>query len=156
MARNYNQGRYIPINPQKYRGDVQNIIFRSGWEKRFFLWADTNPSVVEWSSEEVVIPYLCETDGQYHRYFVDAHIKIRDVTGKISVFLVEIKPEVQTKPPVYPGKQTKRYLTEVETFVKNQSKWKAARNYAKERGVNFVILTEKELGIKNGSTKHSS
>lgn len=147
MPTNYKQGKWFPKNPFKYKGDVNNIIYRSSWEKRFLIWCDLNPSVVEYASEEIVIPYLCETDGQWHRYFVDAYIKIKDKDGNIKTFLVEIKPYKETLPPKFPGKQTKRYLTEVQTFIKNQSKWKAASRFAKQRDAEFVILTEKELGI---------
>lgn len=77
-------------------------------------------------------------------------LKIKSVDGTIRDYVVEIKPFSQTQPPKYPGKQTKRYLEEVETFVKNQSKWEAARNYAKERNMQFVVLTEKELFGTNG------
>lgn len=145
MATKFKQGLFIPKNPQKYTGDVSNIVYRSSWELRAFQWADLTPSVVQWSSEETIIPYLCETDGRYHRYFIDLKLKIRSTNNVISDYVVEIKPYAQTQPPKYPGKQTKRYLEEVETFIKNQSKWKAARKYAEERNMQFVILTEKEI-----------
>lgn len=149
MARAYKQGFFKPLNPQKYSGDVNNIVYRSSWELRFLQWCDLNPSVVAYHSEETVVPYLCQTDNRMHRYFLDATVKIKDINGNLSVFLVEIKPWVQTQPPKFPGKQTKRYLTEVETFVKNQSKWKAAEKFADERNMKFLILTEKDLfGIK--------
>jgi hypothetical protein len=148
MARNFIQGIYKPRNPQKYRGDPTNIVFRSSWERRAFEWADTNGSVLEWASEEIQIPYLCETDNRMHRYFVDLFLKIRDQNGIVKSYLVEIKPFAQTLPPKYPGKQTARYLQEAETFVKNQSKWKAARKFAQSNGIEFIVITEKELGIK--------
>lgn len=151
MSRTYHQGRYTPQNPQKYRGDVNNIIFRSSWERKFFTWCDVNSSVLEWSSEEIVIPYICQTDNKPHRYFLDAHVKIKDSKGNIFTYLVEIKPFSQTQPPKFPGKQTKRYLAEAETFIKNQSKWDAAKKFAERNGVKFIILTEKDLGI--GRTK---
>ena len=148
MARNYHQGRFKPNNPEKYRGDVLNIIYRSSWEKRMFQWADSNSSVLEWSSEEVIVPYLCETDNRLHRYFVDMHMKIKDANGKVSTYLVEVKPFAETLPPELKGKRaTPRYMAEVEKFVKNQSKWKAARKYAEDRGAKFIIITERELGI---------
>lgn len=147
MARNYIQNYFKPRNPHKYRGDVNNIIYRSSWELRAFHWADLNPSVVEWASEEIVIPYICETDNRPHRYFIDMYLKIKDKDGNIKTFLVEIKPSSQTQPPKFPGKQTKRYIEEVQTFVKNQSKWRAAKKFAQKNGAEFVILTEKELGI---------
>ena len=133
------------MNPKKYAGDISNIVYRSSWELRTFQWADLNQSVIQWSSEETVIPYVCQTDNRLHRYFVDMKIKIKGIDGTIKDYVVEIKPYAQTMPPKFPGKQTKRYLEEVETFIKNQSKWKAAKEYAKERNMQFVILTEKEL-----------
>lgn len=145
MARSYKQGFFIPMNPKKYAGDISNIVYRSSWELRTFQWADLNQSVIQWSSEETVIPYVCQTDNRLHRYFVDMKIKIKGIDGTIKDYVVEIKPYAQTMPPKFPGKQTKRYLQEVETFIKNQSKWKAAKEYAKERNMQFVILTEKEL-----------
>lgn len=145
MARSYKQGFFIPMNPKKYTGDISNIVYRSSWELRTFQWADLNQSVLQWSSEETVIPYVCETDNRLHRYFVDMKLKIKGADGVVKDYVVEIKPYAQTLPPKFPGRQTKRYLEEVETFIKNQSKWKAAKEYAKERNMQFVILTEKEL-----------
>lgn len=145
MATKFKQGLFIPKNPQKYTGDVRNIIYRSSWELRAFQWADMTPSVLSWSSEETIIPYVCETDGRLHRYFVDLKLKITSTDGSIKDYVVEIKPYSQTQPPKYPGRQTKRYIEEAMTFIKNQSKWKAARKYAEDRNMKFVILTEKEI-----------
>jgi hypothetical protein len=66
----------------------------------------------------------------------------------LKTYLIEIKPESQTLPPVPPKKKTKRFIQEVMTYGKNQAKWKAATEYAKDRGWEFMILTEKHLGIK--------
>lgn len=147
MARSYIQGKWFPRNPGKYKGNPNEIVYRSSWERRFFEWADMNPSVIEWSSEEVVVPYICETDNRMHRYFVDVSMKIKTTDGTVKSFLVEIKPWQQTQPPKFPGRQTARYLNEVSTFVKNQSKWKAAKEYARRYGAEFIVLTEKELSI---------
>ena len=137
-------GRYKPKNPKKYKGDYTKVIYRSLWEKHAFKWCDTNANVIEWSSEEVVIPYLYEVDHKYHRYFMDLKIKMKD--GK--VFLVEIKPDAQTHPPTG-QRRTKRYITESLTYVKNMNKWKAANEYAKDRGWHFVIWTEKTEPLKS-------
>ena len=134
---------YKPIFPEKYTGDPTAIIMRSSWETMFAGWCDKNPSVLKWSSEETVIPYRCPTDDRIHRYFVDFKITIKE--GK--TYLVEVKPAKQCQPPVFPGKRTQRYLTESLTFIKNQAKWEAARNYCKDRGWEFKIITEKELGL---------
>jgi hypothetical protein len=144
---NYKQGKWYPKNPQKYSSDVKEIIFRSSWEKRVFEWLDSNPSVIEWNSESVIIPYVCATDGRVHRYFVDIFAVIRNSKGEISKFLVEIKPHIQRLPPKVPKKQTPRYITEVAAYIKNQSKWRFAKEYAEKRGMKFLILDEYDLGI---------
>ena len=58
--------------------------------------------------------------------------------------LVEIKPEAQTKPPTG-QRRTKRYISEGYTYVKNMNKGEAANEYAKDRGWEFQIWTEKTL-----------
>lgn len=138
---------YKPLNPQKYIGDPTNIIMRSSWETRFAAWCDKNPQVIKWQSEETVIPYRCPTDNKIHRYFVDFRIQVKNKEGVLKTYLVEIKPDSQTRAPIYPGKKTRKYLTEAFAFVKNQAKWKAAENYAKDRGWEFMILTEHHLGL---------
>lgn len=139
----FHKRKYTPIFPEKYTGDPTNIIMRSSWETMFASWCDKNPSVVKWSSEETIIPYRCPTDNHIHRYFVDFKITVN--TGK--TYLVEVKPYEQTQLPEYPGKRTQRYLIESLTFMKNQAKWEAATNYAKDRGWEFKIITEHELGL---------
>lgn len=143
----FHKRKFTPTNPNKYSGDPTNIIMRSSWETKFANWCDMNPSVVKWKSEETIIPYRCQTDNKIHRYFVDFHIQIKDKAGSIKTYLVEIKPSKQTIPPVFPGKRTKRYLEESFAFIKNQSKWEAAKEYAKVRGWEFIIITERELGL---------
>ena len=144
----YHKRFYKPVFPNKYEGDPTNIIMRSSWETRFAVWCDNNPSVIKWLSEETVIPYRCPTDNRIHRYYIDFKIKVKTKEDKIKTYLVEVKPHKQTLPPDYPGRQTRRYLTESLTFMKNQAKWKAAREFCKDRGYEFVIITENELGLK--------
>ena len=88
MPRMTYKGKYRPKNPQKYKGDPDKVVYRSLWERNTFRWIDANPDIVEWNSEEVVIPYRCETDKRMHRYFVDVYYK--DRSG--AQYLVEIKP----------------------------------------------------------------
>lgn len=140
-------GRYIVKNPKKYEGDFNKVKYRSLWERQAFKWLDNNLGVVGWSSEEVVVPYRCKTDGKVHRYFVDLFIRTKN--GK--VFLIEIKPKKQTLPPKKPSRKTKRYLSEVMTYAKNQSKWEAATAYANKYGMTFEVWHEDTLrsfGIK--------
>ena len=141
------QGVFKPKNSKKYQGNHNQIVYRSSWELSVMLWCDTNPKVVSWSSEELIIPYLCPTDGSYHRYFVDFQIWLD--SGK--VLWIEVKPKKHTQPPKKPKKQTKRYLNEIMTYVKNQAKWKTANEIANRNGASFQVWTEetlKALGIK--------
>lgn len=143
----YYQGKYTPKHPEKYVGDPTIIIYRSSWELRFMNWCDSNSSVVKWQSEETIIPYRCPTDNRVHRYFVDFKIQVKDKSGTLKTYLVEIKPDKQTRPPETPKRRTKQYINEVMTWGKNDAKWKAAREYCKDRGYEFIIITEKHLGI---------
>ena len=132
-------GRFKIKNYNKYKGDFDNIIYRSLWEKSAFQWCDSNPKVKQWSSEEVIIPYYYEADKKYHRYFPDLKIILENKT-----ILVEIKPEKETVPPTSP-KRTKKYIAEGFTYIKNMNKWDAANQYCKDRGWEFQIWTEKTL-----------
>ena len=141
------KGKFTPINPQKYRGDSTNIIYRSSWEKRVMLWLDKHSQVISWSSEEVVIPYKSPADGRFHRYFVDFYAQIRNKDGKLNSYLLEIKPKKQATEPEIKKRITKQYINEVVTYAINQAKWKAATEYAKDRGWEFKVLTEDHLNF---------
>lgn len=148
MARNYLQGRFSPVYPDKYVGDVSNIIYRSSWEKKFMIWADNNRNIIRWCSEEIVVPYYDPTTNKNRRYFVDFMIEYINRSGETRKALIEVKPEYQTKPPVLKSKVTKRYITETFEYEKNKAKWSAAKEWCSLRGLEFVVLTEKHLGIK--------
>ena len=147
MARKYKNGIYKPKHPEKYVGDVTNIVYRSSWEWKFMRWCDFNPNVLKWQSEETIIPYICKTDNKPHRYFVDFKLKVRTKDGSEKIYLVEVKPKSQTVPPVTPKRKTKSYNEAVMTYAKNISKWEYATKYCKERGYEFMLITEEHLGI---------
>jgi hypothetical protein len=148
MAGNYKQGFFKPIHPKKYRGDPTNIVYRSGWEKRVMESLDSNPNVISWSSEEVVIPYISPIDNRPHRYFIDFYVEAIRRDGETTVMLLEVKPKAQTQEPKKPKRNTKRYLTEVMTWGVNQAKWKAAKEYCDYKGWEFKLITESELFAK--------
>jgi hypothetical protein len=108
-------------------------------------YLDEHPDVLEWSSEEVIIPYLSPIDGRYHRYFPDFLVKRRDINGVVETILIEIKPMKQTVPPKRQKRLTKKYIMEVQTWGINSSKWEAAESYCRKRGWKFLKLTENEL-----------
>lgn len=141
-------GIYKPQNPQKYKGNPTRIIYRSMWERKLFVYCDTNPSIVEWGSEEIVIPYRCPTDGKVHRYFPDVYMKVKSSTGEYKKYLVEVKPKKQVQGPTSsPKRKTAAWKREVMTYMKNQAKWEAAEDYCQDRQMKFLILTEDHLKV---------
>lgn len=141
------KGIYKVKNPLKYKGDFKNCVFRSLWERKFMKYCDDNKNVLFWSSEEVRIPYRSPLDGKIHYYFVDFWMRVKTKDGTVKTYLVEIKPEKQTKPPVIEEnkKMTPSKVKQIKTYALNTEKWKAARNFSKEKGWEFLILTEKHL-----------
>lgn len=142
------KGKYNPKNIIKYQGDPTKIIYRSLWERKFMVFCDENNNVLEWSSEEIVIPYISPVDNRVHRYYVDFWIKIK--TKKlIEEYLIEIKPYKQClKPKINDiNKPSKKELKEIKKWEVNKQKWKYANNFAKENNIKFKILTEHHLGI---------
>lgn len=139
----YRQGVFVPINKEKFIGS--KAFYRSGLELKFMRFCDNNSNVVMWGSENVVIPYISPIDGRVHRYFVDNFVAIKE-GNSIKKYLVEIKPFKQKSPPTTKYKKKEHLLYEQTMFDVNQAKWQAAREFCKKKGLNFLILTEKELG----------
>jgi TnsA endonuclease N terminal len=141
------KGKFVPKNIYKYRGNHRNIIYRSSWELKFMNYCDSRPNVLEWGSEEIAIPYRSPLDRKIHRYFVDFYVKMVDSNGKVSKYLIEIKPKRQTIAPKPSQRKTKSYLYEVTEYVKNEAKWEAAKEFCLDKGWEFLILTEDELKV---------
>lgn len=141
-------GIYKPANPKKYRGNPTRIIYRSMWERKFMVFCDNNDSIVEWGSEEVIIPYRCPTDGRVHRYYPDFYIKVKDRQGNVKKYLIEVKPKKQVIGPTEkPKRKTAAWKREVLTYMKNRAKWSAAEDFCEDRQMKFLILTEDHLGV---------
>lgn len=139
----YYQGKFTPRNPKKYKGNPTTIWYRSSWELKAMLYFDKNPGILEWSSEELAIPYKSPIDGRIHRYFPDFKVK----TSQGDTILIEIKPKAQVNKPKQRKRKTKKFLMEIVEWEKNKAKWASAQEYATDHKWKFLILTEKELGI---------
>ena len=87
----YIQGRYQLKNPSKYRGDPSNVIYRSSWELRVQKYLDDHPSVIWWSSEEIIIPYRDPVTGKVRRYYPDFLTKIKKTANPSKTVLKEKK-----------------------------------------------------------------
>jgi len=136
------KGRFNPKNLHKYKGDPSNIIYRSGYELKFMNWCDKNNDVTAWGSEEIIIPYRSPIDNRVHRYYPDFVIRVKDTT-----YLIEVKPYRFTQEPKIPKRKTKRFISEVKQWGVNLAKWESAKEFCLDRGWEFKIITEKELGI---------
>ena len=161
MANNrvYKTGEYQLKNPEKYKGS-KTPLYKSSFEERVFYWCDENTNVLEWTYEPFPVEYIFETsknapdhekalcDGKSHRYYPDLVAKIKTNDGP-KMYLLEIKPYSQTVKPTEPKKKTKKalktFLTALQEFLKNAKKWEAARIYARQRDMEFVVLTERDI-----------
>ena len=145
MSKRY-KGKFKILNPKKYMGNPTNIIYRSLMELRFMRQCDKSDKILQWSSEEIAIPYISPIDNKKHRYFPDFLIQ----TTKEWV-LIEVKPQIQTKPPKkilmenVTLKKRRRYVKAVQTWLVNEAKWKAAKKVCKAKGWRWDIMTEKQL-----------
>ena len=143
------KGKYIPNNPKKYVGNPSQVIYRSLWERKLMVYCDRNEKVIEWGSEEVIVPYRSPWDGKMHRYFPDFYMKVKQGNGTYKKFIIEVKPKAQCKEPIKtPKRKTRKWYKEVQTWGINQAKWKSAIDYCENRGMEFKILTEDHLNPK--------
>ena len=140
------KGKFKIKNSQKYKGNPSNIIYRSLMELRFMKWCDSSEKILQWSSEEVVIPYISPIDNKRHRYFPDFLIQ----TAK-GWFLIEVKPQIESRPPKKKLVENlnlnkkRRYMKSVRTWLVNEAKWIAAKKVCEVEGWTFEIFTEKQL-----------
>ena len=148
LNKGYRQGIFRPVNNTKCHST--QICYRSSLELHYMRWLDSNPNIISWGSEAVVIPYIKPIDGKLHRYFVDFNFTIKDKNGDNHKFLIEIKPEKQCRPPINHGNKKKStFLYEQVTYATNQCKWAAADQWAKKNGYQFKVLTENQVKSLN-------
>lgn len=140
------KGIYKPEFPKKYIGNPNNIVYRSSWERKFCRYCDTNSGVKKWASEEIAIKYYNPVKKRMARYFPDFYVEYVTKDGKGKKVLIEVKPLKETKPPKY-KRRTKNVLIAEAMYTQNQAKWAAAEDFCADQGWQFMIMTEKELGI---------
>jgi len=137
--------KYIPDNPSKYIGDINSILCRSLWERKFCKYLDSNKNIIRWSFEALKIPYVSPVDNKLHNYIPDFLIETRDKLGNIETMVIEIKPKKQTKAPELGKKRKTTFLQENMIYKVNEAKWKSAIQFCKDQNIKFKILTEEDL-----------
>ena len=109
------------------------IIYRSGLELQFIQYCENNINVAKWASEPIEIKYFNRLKNKEARYYPD--YVVEHVSGERVI--VEIKPGNQCKKPDATDSQWLK-----EAWVTNMDKWTAAKKFAEERGMKFIIVTE--------------
>lgn len=145
MRTKFRQGYFTPTHPEKYKGNIEKIRYMSSWELSFHQFLDTNPHILQWSSEPFSIPYIKPTDGRIHRYYPDYWVEYKNKRGTIIHEIIEVKPESQTKPPVRRGKRKKTQITEQIMYAINTAKWASAQKFCDRNRLKFRIVTEQQL-----------
>ena len=139
MTSKYSQGIYKIKNPEKYVGNHAPR-YRSSWEHTFMMFCDNNPSVQQWSSESVKIPYRDPLTGKQTVYVPDFLIVYLDRNLRRHAELVEIKPANQ----MLKERVGKNVYNQAQ-YVKNMAKWEAAGKWAQNQGIKFRVINEKDL-----------
>ena len=138
MARKFAQGKFNPLNPEKYAGK-KTPTYRSGWELTFMQFCDNHPSVVQWASEAITIPYKNPLTGKNTIYVPDFFIVYADKRGKRRAELIEVKPMKQTT------MENAKSQRDKAAVAVNYAKWEAANAWCKRQGIIFRVITENDI-----------
>lgn len=141
MSLKFSQGLYNVKNPEKYVG-TKLPFCRSSWETTFCMFCDNNPSIQQWASESVKIPYKDPLTGKHTVYVPDFLIVYLDKNQKKHVELIEIKPANQ----MILERVGKNPYNQAQ-YVKNMAKWSAANAWAKQQGIKFRIINEHDIFV---------
>jgi len=131
-------GKYFPMHPEKFAGNYTPI-YKSGLEQRMMMYLDRNPMILSWSYEPMPIKYFDRSTNKVRRYYIDFVALARTNTGTKKIW-IEVKDRREAEKPKNPNN-----IKENLTWLKNQSKWDAARRLAKSKGYEFVVITNDQL-----------
>jgi len=142
MSRNYAQGFFEILNPQKYLGKGKPK-YRSGWEHAFMRFCDNNDNVVGWASEPISIPYRNPLTGKMTNYVPDFFVQYRTQDNKVKNELIEIKPKKQSV------LESKASMRDRAIVAVNYAKWDQATKWCRRQGIQFRVITEDQI-FRNG------
>jgi len=108
------------------------------------MW-DEDPRVIQWSSEELIIPYRHPKDGMIHRYFPDFVLVLQMPDGSKKIRVIEVKPSKKLVQPVPKKKVTRKFMVELLEYETIQCKKRAAEAFCADRGWEYVFITENDL-----------
>jgi hypothetical protein len=136
------KGIFVPKNPSKYVGK-SSIKYRSSWELVFMRFLDDNPSVINWGSECLHIPYKHPIKNKNTIYVPDFFIVYVDKNGKKHAEVIEIKPLKESV-----MEQTRSPRDRIMLAI-NLVKWQAAQAWCAANNMAFRLVTEQQL-FRNG------
>ena len=142
----YTQGIFVPKNPQKLMGS-STPKFRSSWELRVMSFFDSHPSVLQWSSEAIRIPYVNPLTGKGTVYIPDFFVVYQGANGTMKREMIEVKPRKETLMEAAKSRRDKAYV------VINTAKWVAALAWCKRHNVTFRVLNEDSIFASKGKGK---
>ena len=152
----YKSGYYKPLNESKIVGNSTDIVFRSSLEYKFCIYVDNSDKVIKWGSEVVKVPYI-SYDGKQHNYIIDFYVEIKNPNNPTGYerLLIEVKPHAESmriinneppkKPTVITPKSLKNWEYSIKEFAKNKQKWIYAQEYARLKGMKFLVVTDKMI-----------
>ena len=147
MSLRFAKSHYKLKNPEKYIG-LGTPLYRSSWEMAVMKMCDENPSIQQWASESIKIPYRDPLTGKHTVYVPDFLVVYVDKFQKQHAELWEIKPKNQAVLESV-GKNPYNQAQ----YVKNMAKWQVARQWAKKAGLVFRILTEHDIFHMGGGRR---
>ena len=133
------QGVFQPKNLGKYIGTGQ-FYFRSSWELTVMNFFDANINVIQWASESVKIPYRHPFTNKQTIYVPDFFVMYQDKSGTKRAELIEVKPLKQTS-----LQEAGRSKSAQVAAIINQAKWQSAAAWCKKMGIQFRVITEKDI-----------
>ena len=139
MANKFANGFYQITNPEKYVGK-KSPHFRSSWEHSFMRFCDTNPSILQWASESIHIPYRNPFTNKNTIYVPDFFIVYVNKHNEKIAELIEIKPSKQTT-----LENAGRSSRDQAAAILNMHKWQAAQAWCSQNGIRFRVVTEADM-----------
>lgn len=133
------QGKFGLKNPEKYMGG-RTPTYRSSWEWAIMQMFDNNPNIEKWGSEVIRIPYRDPLTGKMTIYVPDFFVVYNDKNSRKHAEVWEVKPANQAileKVGRNPARQAQ--------YIKNQAKWQVARQWCKQQGLTFRVVSENDI-----------
>ena len=100
---------------------------------------DQHPSIIQWASEPVQIPYYNPFTLKMSFYIPDFIIYYVDKNNNKKAEMIEIKPIQQAS-----LKEAKTKKDKIALII-NMAKWKAAKAFCAKQGMMFRIMTRDQI-----------